>query len=102
MEAENYNIKTKHDEVNTQVLELTKLLENRKSQTFNTNIALIGIILAVAPFVIEITKFFIKESDIAGKLIVYLSTIIIAIITLMRSFIWRKIKNILNIVQEKK
>lgn len=100
--AENYNIKTKHDEVNTQVLELTKLLENRKSQTFNTNIALIGIILAVAPFVIEITKFFIKESDIAGKLIVYLSTIIIAIITLMRSFIWRKIKNILNIVQEKK
>lgn len=94
--AKNYDIKAEHDEVNTQILELTKLLEDKKREKFNKNIAIIGVMLAVAPFIIEITNLFIKESNIYGRLIAYVITIIFVIITVMHSFIWEKIKNILN------
>lgn len=66
--AKNYSIKTKHDEVNTQILELTNLLENRKSQAFNKNISLIGMALAFAPIAIELVNVIFKGNEQVDKM----------------------------------
>lgn len=103
--AKNYSIKTKHDEVNTQVLELTNLLENRKSQAFNKNISLLGIVLATAPILTEIVNLFIEESSLFVKGGVYAIVIIVLILIIktfgyipkllkLLNYIWKKLKSI--------
>lgn len=100
--SKNYNIKTKHDEVNTQVLELTNLLENRKSQAFNKNISLLGIVLATAPILTEIVNLFIEESSLFVKGSVYVIVIIVLILIIktfryipkLLNYIWKKLKSI--------
>lgn len=96
--SKNYNIKTKHDEVNTQVLELTNLLENRKSQAFNKNISLIGIVLAIAPILIDIANLYIKESYIFKRFVAY-SLIIILLILIITTFGY--IPKLLNFIGKK-
>lgn len=100
--SKNYNIKTKHDEVNTQVLELTNLLENRKSQAFNKNISLLGIVLATAPILTEIVNLLIEESSLFVKGGVYAIVIIVLILIIktfgyipkLLNYIWKKLKSI--------
>ena len=115
-----YLVKQKHDEINAQVSDLTKVItlnQNEKKleeekefqeriqdrdKKFNKNISLIGIVLAIAPILIDIVNLYIKESDtfkrtVAYSLIIILLILIITIfcyIPKLFNFIWKKLKSI--------
>lgn len=104
-----YLVKQKHDEINVQVSDLTKVitfnqnekrLEEEKNfqkqmqerdKKINTNITIIGFVLAIAPIVIEIVHTIFKENNassiIAGYIIGY---ILLAIITYLIFTIYSK------------
>lgn len=104
-----YLVKQKHNEINVQVSDLTKVitfnqnekrLEEEKNfqkqmqerdKKINTNITIIGFVLAIAPIVIEIVHTIFKENNassiIAGYIIGY---ILLAIITYLIFTIYSK------------
>lgn len=115
-----YLVKQKHDEINAQVSDLTKVItlnQNEKKleeekefqeriqdrdKKFNKNISLIGIVLAIAPILIDIVNLYIKESDTFKRTVVYSLIIILLILIItifcyipkLFNFIWKKLKSI--------
>ena len=86
--AENYNIKTKHDEIKSQVLSLAEIISRNKEIRFHKKITRLGILLAAIPIIIEIPIPYNKlmEINFINKFITLLSNISSGIFELIKAF----------------
>lgn len=66
----NYFVKQKHDEINNQVLDLTKIIIENKNNNFQRNITLAGMVLAFAPIAIELVNVIFKENEQVYKILI--------------------------------
>lgn len=66
----NYFVKQKHDEINNQVLDLTKIIIENKNNNFQRNITLAGMVLAFAPIAIELVNVIFKENEQVYKMLI--------------------------------
>lgn len=95
--SNSYFVKQKHDEINNQVLDLTKIIVENKNNNFQKNITLAGIVLAVAPIMIDIVNLYIKEDYKFKRTTAYLLIITLLLIPVINKIgIFTKIKVVWN------
>ncbi len=114
-----YLVKQKHDEINAQVADLTKIIvqnqndkkmeEEREYQQqikerdskFEVNIAITGMVLAFAPILMEIINLYIKKEPAIYRTGLYILIIVAALLVLGRSVVYMGIKKLMSIIKKK-
>lgn len=111
-----YLVKQKHDEINAQVSALTKVITlnqnekkleeekvyqnkmQKRDKEFEKNIAFTGMALAFAPIAIELVKLFLTDegSVETREVLAYIFIILLILLTLFHSIIYRTIKEIVS------